>query len=448
MPETPSSIGAAAGAPVPDWLRTLLSILIVGLVVAAPLFLLRGLVAERIQLSQQVRAGAAAGWGGVQIVAGPALEIPIVSDGMTRGHIVLLPQALDASAELGVEQRSRGLFEALIYGAKVTLAGRFAAPDWTSLGILTSDLDFSRARLVIGIADNGGIRTAEVTLDGKRLELAPIARAGFVADGVDHPALALALDRLERGLGFEARLELAGTGAFSLAPVGDQSTIRIAGNWPHPEFAGAFLPQAREVGKGGFEARWSVSKLARAYPGAWKIGSSSTSVFDSLVSVRIIDPVDLYAQVDRLLKYGLVVIALAFAAIGTGAVLLRAMPHPIEWLMAGAAVALAFLLTLAFAEHIGFGWGYWVAHAVEVTMVTLYLERIRRWLGIGVGAALLTVHGFIYFVLGSERYALLAGSLGLTLALAAAMALTRRVDWDRLAPLRARRNGVPAAEPG
>jgi inner membrane protein len=82
------------------------------------------------------------------------------------------------------------------------------------------------------------------------------------------------------------------------------------------------------------------------------------------------------------------------------------------------------------------------------SMVTLYLERIRRWLGIGVGAALLTVHGFIYFVLGSERYALLAGSLGLTLALAAAMALTRRVDWDRLAPLRARRNGVPAAEPG
>jgi inner membrane protein len=448
MSESPSSIGAAAGAPVPDWLRTLLSILIVGLLVAAPLFLLRSLVAERIQLSQQVQAGAAASWGGAQTIAGPALEIPIVSEGMTRGHIVLLPRTLDASVELTVAQRSRGLFEALIYGAKITLAGRFAAPDWTSLGVLTSELDFSRARLVIGIADNGGIRTAEVTLDGRPLELAPIARAGFVADGVDHLALALALERLERGLPFEARLELAGSGAFGIAPVGDQSTIHIAGNWPHPEFAGAFLPEARTVGKSGFEARWSVSKLARAYPGAWKIGSSSASVFDSLVSVRIIDPVDLYAQVDRLLKYGLVVIALAFAAIGTGAVLLRAMPHPIEWLLAGAAVALGFLLTLAVAEHLGFRWGYWIAHAVEVTMVTLYLGRIRRWLGLGVGAALLAVHGFIYVVLGSERYALLAGSVGLTLALAAAMALTRGVDWDRLAPLSPRRNGVAAAKPG
>jgi inner membrane protein len=148
------------------------------------------------------------------------------------------------------------------------------------------------------------------------------------------------------------------------------------------------------------------------------------------------------------LKYGRVVIALAFAAIGTGAVLLRAMPHPIEWLMAGAAVALGFLLTLAVAEHLGFRWGYWIAHAVEVTMVTLYLGRIRRWLGLGVGAALLAVHGFIYVVLGSERYALLAGSVGLTLALAAAMALTRGVDWDRLAPLSPRRNGVAAAKPG
>jgi inner membrane protein len=224
--------------------------------------------------------------------------------------------------------------------------------------------------------------------------------------------------------------------------------VRIAGNWPHPDFAGAFLPSDRQVGEAGFEARWSVSKLARSYPGAWKIGHRWADALDSLVTVRIIDPVDLYAQVDRLLKYGLVVIALAFGAIGTGAVLLRRMPHPVEWLMAGAAVALAFLLTLAFAEHFGFGWGYLLSHAIEVTMVTLYLGRMSRWLGLGVGVALLFVHGFMFVVLGSERYALLAGSLGLTAALAAAMALTRRVDWEHLAPLRARRNGAPAAEAG
>jgi inner membrane protein len=432
----------------PDWLRTLLSLLVVAATVALPLFLLRGLVAERIELRERVEATAAEGWGGHQTVAGPVLEIPVMSKGMRVGYVALLPVSLDAAVALEVQRRSRGLFEALIYGAKITLTGRFQAPDWSALGLAISDLDFSTARLAVGINDNGGIRVAELSFDGSRLDASPVGDSGFIEGGIEHSGLALARDRLEKGVDFVVTLDLAGAGELSLAPVGDQSTIRIAGNWPHPEFAGAFLPDERAVSETGFEARWAVSKLARSYPGAWRIGHNSASASDSLVTVRIIDPVDLYAQVERLLKYGLVVIALAFGAIGVGAVLLRAMPHPVEWLLAGAAVALAFLLTLAFAEHLGFAWGYFLAHAIEVTMVTLYLARIRRWLGLGVGGALLCVHGFVFVVLGSERYALLAGSLGLTAALAAAMALTRRVDWDRLAPLRPRRNGAPAAEPG
>jgi inner membrane protein len=432
----------------PDWLRTLLSLLIVAATVALPLFLLRGLVAERIELKQRVETTAAAGWGGFQTVAGPVLQIPVMSDGMRAGYIALLPVKLDAAVEIDVQRRSRGLFEALIYGAKITLSGRFQAPDWSALGVGPADLDFSTARLAIGINDNGGIRAAELSFEGRGLTFSPVGNSGFIEGGIEHSGLALARDRLESGVDFVATLDLAGAGELSLAPVGDQSTIRIAGNWPHPEFAGAFLPDERAVSQTGFEAGWAVSKLARSYPGAWRIGHNAASASDSLITVRIIDPVDLYAQVERLLKYGLVVIALAFGAIGVGAVLLRAMPHPVEWLLAGAAVALSFLLTLAFAEHLGFGWGYLLAHAIEVTMVTLYLARMGRPLALGVGGALLCVHGFVFVVLGSERYALLAGSLGLTATLAAAMALTRRVDWDRLAPLRPRRNGAPAAEAG
>jgi inner membrane protein involved in colicin E2 resistance len=67
---------------------------------------------------------------------------------------------------------------------------------------------------------------------------------------------------------------------------------------------------------------------------------------------------------------------------------------------------------------------------------------------LGVGVTLMLVHGFIYVVLGSERYALLSNSIGLTLALAAAMVLTRGLDCDRLAPLRARKPAQSAAKPG
>jgi inner membrane protein involved in colicin E2 resistance len=101
-------------APMPAWLPSLACVLIVGFVVCAPLFLLRGLIAERIQLHHQVQVGAAEGWGDAQIIAGPAIEIPLIAGGMPRGHVALLPQALDASVDLFVERRSRGPFEALI----------------------------------------------------------------------------------------------------------------------------------------------------------------------------------------------------------------------------------------------------------------------------------------------------------------------------------------------
>ena len=58
------------------------------------------------------------------------------------------------------------------------------------------------------------------------------------------------------------------------------------------------------------------------------------------------------------------------------------------------------------------------------------------------------VHHAVYYRYMEAAEHAFFRSLGLTVALAAAMALTRRVDWDRLAPLRPRLNGAPAAEPG
>lgn len=102
-------------APTPDWLRILFSVLIAAAVVAMPLFLLRALISERIALKQSVETTAAEGWGGLQTVAGPVLQIPLVSEGVRTGYVALLPVSLNAAVELDVQRRSRGLFEALIY---------------------------------------------------------------------------------------------------------------------------------------------------------------------------------------------------------------------------------------------------------------------------------------------------------------------------------------------
>jgi inner membrane protein len=209
-------------------------------VVAIPLFLLRSLVHERIELKSRAQASANESWDGPQSIDGPALENPLTEGAISAGRVVLLPQSLDASAELSVERRSRGLFQALIYGSKIMLTGRFVAPDWAALGINPATLDFSRASLVVGVSDNRGIRQAELMLDGKPVEFAPIDEPGFVSRGI------VALAALGNGLPFTIKLDLAGAEELRLAPVGDQTTLHIAGNWPDPEFFGAFLPASVE----------------------------------------------------------------------------------------------------------------------------------------------------------------------------------------------------------
>ena len=52
---------------------------------------------------------------------------------------------------------------------------------------------------------------------------------------------------------------------------------------------------------------------------------------------------------------------------------------------------------------------------------------------ITIGGFLCVLYGFLYVLLQIQDYALLAGSLGLFVVLAAVMWFTRRVDWYRVA---------------
>jgi inner membrane protein len=55
------------------------------------------------------------------------------------------------------------------------------------------------------------------------------------------------------------------------------------------------------------------------------------------------------------------------------------------------------------------------------------LHRVSRAVVVGSGVALL--YAYLYTLLMNEDYALLAGSIGLFLILAAIMYATRHVDW-------------------
>ena len=78
---------------------------------------------------------------------------------------------------------------------------------------------------------------------------------------------------------------------------------------------------------------------------------------------------DAYQAADRVTKYGVLVIALTFAAIFLVGLWRGGQAHPVQYVLVGAALCLFYLLLLSLAEHIPFGWAYLIAAAVNLTMV-------------------------------------------------------------------------------
>ena len=215
-------------------------------------------------------------------------------------------------------------------------------------------------------------------------------------------------------------------------PFGRETSVSLRSNWPHPSFQGNWLPAKRAVTDHGFEASWSIPFLGRNYPQAWNDGTSmSETVAASKFGLDLITPVDEYRMAERSTKYAGLFILLTFATIWLIEVLARLRVHPIQYLLVGAAMCLFFLLELALSEHLGFAPAYAVASVAVVGLIASYslaaLHSPRR-AGV-VGGLVAALYAYLYVLLKNEDYALLIGSVGLFLMLAAVMYLTRRIDW-------------------
>ena len=79
--------------------------------------------------------------------------------------------------------------------------------------------------------------------------------------------------------------------------------------------------------------------------------------------INLIQPVDLYSQVNRATKYGFLFIGFTFLALLMFDVIGGVRVSAVEYLLMGAALVLFFVLLLAFAEVIGFTPAYVVASA-------------------------------------------------------------------------------------
>ncbi|MER2541150.1 MAG: inner membrane CreD family protein, partial [Azonexus sp.] len=165
--------------------------------------------------------------------------------------------------------------------------------------------------------------------------------------------------------------------------------------------------------------------LARNFDAALKANSGEA------LSIDFIDPVNVYLQAERAVKYGVLFIALTFAGFFLTEILRRTPIHPMQYLLVGLALAIFFLLLIAFSEHLAFAAAYGIAATACIGLIAWYLAgALGGWRqGFAFGSGLTGLYGVLYGVLLSEDNALLMGSLLLFLALGAVMLATRRLNW-------------------
>lgn len=434
-------------------------------VVVALLFALNavdGIVQERRARQQGAEQEIASSLAGDQTLLGPMLrrqcqETWTSPDGAAAGAAanktsqhreftqLLWPHRLSVGSHVAVEPRHRGLFKVNGYLSDTKLEAEWRPFDPSSSAATQPNgrVSCQPPTVALVLGDVRGIRSASVTVDGIDREVRSGSAAGE-ATGLHAELPGLSTD----GSPVHAvvTLALVGTGSLAWTPVGDESTVDIDADWPHPSFAGQFLPVTREVTAQGFKAGWRVSSLASGAQQQYRAGGrvcglrdGGTDIVEAAgaakcadsFGVRFIDPVNPYVLSDRALKYGILFIVLTFVGVGLVELTKRLRVHPVQYLMVGCALTVFFLLLIGLSEHIGFGPAYACAAAACSGLLGFYGAHLLKGVrpGLVFGAAIGLLYGALFVLLRQEQTALLLGSVLLFLALAAVMVVTRRTDW-------------------
>lgn len=410
---------------------------VLGIVLLVPISLVSGLISEREHTRNSAVCEVTENWGRQQTLVGPILTVPIkhttkAEDGTIMRtyveHAHFLPDSLTLNTQISPEIRKRGIYRVVLYNAQLNMEADFPKPLFSENMISDGEILWKEAFITLGISDLKGIRNISRAICGDQ----PLtAEPGLLTQGLVQAGFTFRMPLSADGSGLHFALDasLNGSEELRVAPLGKQTNVTARSSWGNPSFIGDFLPEKREITDNSFNATWNVLHLNRNLPQAWT--GVQRGLDNSSFGVRLILPVDEYQKSSRAVKYAIMFIALTFLAFTIIDVLTQSPFHPIHYTLVGFALILFFVLLLSMSEHLSFNISYFIAGIAVILIISLYTQGVtRRWeLAAAIAGTLAALYGFLFVLLQLEDYALLLGSMGLSISLALVMYLTRRIDW-------------------
>ncbi|WP_420317067.1 cell envelope integrity protein CreD [Ekhidna sp.] len=415
------------------------------LILLIPSSMIKSIIDERESLSLSAISEVSSKWADEQTMTGPVLNVPLIYEYQNEVKdeksnkleivtyekteiLTILPNQLKVNGSVSPKSLKRGIYEVVVYESELKVNGSFALDlevDKTNL----KEVRWNNAFITLGISDLRGIKEGVIfECDEKRYSVKPGSKSDLIKSGVSfQPKI---IDSLEK-LNFEFILSLQGSQNLSFIPLGGVTDVNLASKWTTPSFNGNFLPDKRSINENGFQATWKVLQLNRNYPQQWLGFQNPEQIKNSQFGVNLLLPLDDYQKSMRSAKYSVMTLALTFLVFFIVEILNKKKIHPLQYTLVGLGLCLFYILLVSISEHSNFNFSYLISSVSIITMITLYSLSILRnkKMSMILSVILVCIYGFVFITLQLADYALLLGSIGLTIILGLTMYFTRKIDW-------------------
>ncbi len=408
-------------------------------------------ISERSHFRQDAKFNIAKSWTGEQKLIGPILVLPykvelsktvwdkqlkkdVVVISKVNRKLYMIPDQLFINGMAETQMRSRGLYAVPVYSSTLAIKGKFSNQELLDkLAKENKIVSWGQPYISVYINDIRGIpQRPEFIWQNQNYPFISGTHMPGAEQGM-HALLPHLATEKKIDYQFSFSLELRGMESLSFAAVGMDTEVRLESDWPHPSFIGAYLPEQREVSEAGFSATWRVSSFSSniAQQLALCKNNNCGHLLNNIFGVSLHQPVDVYQQAERSIKYGILFISLTFIAFWVLEIIKKLVIHPVQYLLVGFALSIFYLLLISLSEHIAFVWAYFIAASACTGLLGFYLAGVLHSFRVsvlfsGIIALLYTV---LYIIICLENTALLMGSGLLFISLTILMVTTRNIDW-------------------
>lgn len=435
------------------------------------LFFISNLVDERQSYQQQVIQDIAKEQIRPQQMVAPYLKLPyqvqtICTDEQKKTYaciqtlfVTIGAETTDWKAQFKVSDSTykRNMYKAISYQNHMLGKGVFKGT------MLESQRNYlwDQAEIIFPIQDARGLNAKPIfNIDGKNYKFDFSTQSqgqhGFDLLHITSKQYPDLIPKLQQGFSFSLQFDLEGLSEFSFVPTSYEMTYQAKGNWGDVKYDGQSLPFKKLNKKQFFEADWKNIALGKrnldrlstcensqcfyqalntqnnpiSAEAAYAV-SNATSNNISGISTQFLEPVNIYTQTDRAIKYGIMVIIITFGCFFLFEVLKNLKIHPVQYALVAMAQGIFFVLLLSISEYYAFVLAYLAAAVACIGLITWYLYFVVQGFKAALlfGVLLSILYGMMYLLLQSSGKTFLFGSILSFILIACVMYITRHVNW-------------------